>query len=90
MYLEDHVADTLVFFCDNADFKRKIKIQYPHIYVTDYVIGHTGLHNTTDEQIFNSVTEFYILTQSERICAISQSGFSLVASKFKNIPLIQL
>ena len=46
-----------------------------------------GLRDYTD-QILDAITEFYILTNSEIIFAGSRSGFSMVASKINNIPLI--
>ena len=67
--------------------KKKIKNKYNNIIILDYEIGHTSLSNTTYKQTLDTVTEFYILTNSDKIYAVTQSGFSIIASKFKNIPL---
>jgi hypothetical protein len=53
------------------------------------VIGHTSFSNTTKKQVLDAVTEFYILTKSDMIYGITNSGFSLMASKFNNIPYRQ-
>ena len=80
----------IFFCCDNQHYKLKIKNRYPNIIITNCKIGHTSLSNTTSEQIIDAITEFYILTNSEIIYSASNSGFSEIASKFNNIPLIKL
>ena len=80
----------IIFFCDNNNYKRKIKEKYDKIIITKCDIGHTSLSNTTDKQVLDTITEFYIMTESQRIYYASNSGFSIIASKFKNIPLINI
>lgn len=80
----------IVFFCDNKEYKLKMKAKYPRINITDYDIGHTSLANTTEKEILNAVTEFYILAHSEYIYTASNSGFSIMASKFKGVPIMAL
>lgn len=80
----------IFFCCDNQNYKLKIKNRYPNVIITNCKIGHTSLSNTTTEQIIDAITEFYILTNSEIIYSASKSGFSEIASKFNNIPLIKL
>ena len=75
----------LIFFCDKTSYKLKIKNKYNNVKITDAKIAHTSLKNVTNEEVLDTVTEFYILTNSEEIYGISKSGFSLMASKFKNI-----
>lgn len=82
--------ENIFFCCDNNSYKLKIKEKYKNIIVTNCDIGHTSLLNTTSSQTLNSITEFYILTNSNKIIAASYSGFSYVAAKFNNIPLINL
>ena len=60
------------------------------MHITDTEIGHTSLNNTTEKQILDAITEFYLITQSTKIYAASHSGFSIVASKFKNVPCISI
>ena len=80
--------DKNIFFCsDNKKYKLKIKEKFNNIIICDCDIGHTSLTNTTEKQVLDCITEFYILTNSEMIYAASKSGFSLMASKFNNIPL---
>jgi hypothetical protein len=80
----------IVFFCDNHGYKVKIKNKYDKIVLTGYNIGHTSLSNTTDSQILDAVSEFFLLSNSEYIYACSYSGFSIMASKFKNTPISYL
>jgi hypothetical protein len=75
-----------IFLCCDNNSKLKIKEKYPFLIVTDCTIGHTSFSNTTKQQVLDAVTEFYILTNSEMIYGITNSGFSLMASKFNNIP----
>jgi len=86
-YIEENSNSTLLFCCDNQTYKQTIHSKYPFVHILDISIGHTGLHNTTETQIRDTITEFYILTNSKQIIAASQSGFSIVASKFKPIPI---
>jgi len=46
------------------------------------------LSNTTNKQILDAITEFYILSNSHLIYSASNSGFSKMASKFNNIKYI--
>jgi len=87
-YIKESYNKNIFFCCDNNNNKLKIKEKYNNIIITNCDIGHTSLSNTTEKQILDGITEFYILTNSETIFAGSQSGFSIVASKFNNIPLI--
>lgn len=89
-FIEDNSETQIFFFCDNKTYKDKLKSKYPAIQTTDFYIGHTSLLNTTREQYLNAVTEFYLLTKSKYIYAASNSGFSLMASKFSNTPLMNL
>ena len=84
-FIEDNSHKNIIFFCDNKSYKIKLKEKYNFIIITDYEIGHTSLSNTTEKQIFDSVTEFYILSNSTKIYKASHSGFSIMASKFNNI-----
>ena len=79
----------LFFCCDNDTYKKNFSKKYGvSIAYTD--IGHTSLTNTTSKQVLDAVTEFYILTQSKRVFAASESGFSMMAAKFYDIPFIPL
>ena len=82
--------NNILFLCDNQAYKLKIKNKYNHVHITNASIGHTCYINTTEQQILDAITEFYLITQSEKVYAGSVSGFSIIASKFKNIPLILL
>ena len=83
--------DKNIFFCaDNNSYKLRIKERYNNIFITTCDIGHSGLVNTTEKQILDSITEFYILTNSKMIYSGSISGYSLMASKFNGIPIYVL
>lgn len=85
-YIEDNNDKNIFFCCDNNSYKIKIKEKYPNIIVTSCNIGHTSLSNTTEKQVLDAITEFYILTNSQSIFCGSRSGFSLIAAKFNKIP----
>lgn len=87
-FIEENSDKNIFFCCDNNKYKLKLKEKYNNIIITNCDIGHTSLSNTTSRQNLDGLTEFYILTNSEMIYSASESGFSLVASKFNNIPLI--
>jgi len=89
-FIEKNYNKNIFFCCDNNNYKLKIKEKYNNIIITNCLIGHTSLSNTTEQQVLDAITELYILTNSEMIISASMSGFSMVASKFNNIPLIEL
>ena len=88
-FIEENYSENIFFCCDNNNYKIKLKEKYNNIIITNCDIGHSSLSNTNKKQILDAITEFYILTNSKMIFAASQSGFSIVASKFNNISLIQ-
>ena len=87
-YIEKNKDKNIVFFCDNNSKRLEIKNKYENVIISDSEIGHTSLSNTTDKQILDSITDFYILSNSQSIYAASRSGFSKVASKFNNVTFI--
>jgi len=90
-FIEENAHLNIVFFCDNNSYKRQLKSKYPSIIIIDAHVGHTSLSNTTEEQIVDAVTEFYIMCKSSHIySASSYSGFSIMASKFNNTPLTNI
>jgi hypothetical protein len=86
--IEENYDKNIFFCCDNNNYKLKLKEKYNNIIITNCDIGHTSLSNTTTKQVLDGITEFYILTNSKIIYSASYSGFSIVASRFNNIPLI--
>jgi hypothetical protein len=88
-FIENNNNKNIIFFCDNNNFKLKINSRYKNVIITNAKIGHISLFNTTNKQVLDTITDFYILSNSESIYAASVSGFSLMASKFNNIPYIQ-
>ena len=89
-FIEENSNKNIIFFSDNNEYKKKLKEKYNNIVITNCNIGHTGLSNTTDKQTLDAITEFYLMTKSEKIYCVTHSGFSIVASKFNNIPLINM
>ena len=87
-FIEENCNKNIFFCCDNNTYKLKIKEKYNNIIITKCDIGHTCFSTTSKQQVLDAITEFYILTNSELIYGASNSGFSIVASKFNNIPLI--
>ena len=88
-FIEDNYNKNIFFCCDNNNYKLKIKEKYKNIIITNCDIGHTSLSNTTQKQVLDSVSEFYILSNSDLIFCGSVSGFSITASLFKRIPLLK-
>jgi hypothetical protein len=89
-FIEDNSDKNIIFFCDNNNYRLKIKDKYKNIIITNSQIGHSGLVNTTKKQILDTITDFYILSNSQLICGVVYSGFSFFASKFTNIEYIGL
>lgn len=85
--IEDNYDKKIIFFCDNLAYKLKIKEKYNNIIITKCYIGHTSLTNTTEKQVLDTITEFYLITNSDKIIIGSESGFPITASKFKNLPI---
>lgn len=81
------MGSSVVLFCDNQKCKHIILKQCPGLMITSAIIGHTSLVNTTDQQVMDAVSEFYIMTRSSKIVALSYSGFSLAAAKFNRVPI---
>lgn len=80
--------DNIYFFCDNNSFKKKIKNKFQNVNMTGLQIAHTSLLNTNESQLLDTITEFYIMTNSKCIYMFSNSGFPIMASRFNNINLI--
>jgi hypothetical protein len=87
-FIEENSNQNIFFCCDNMSYKLKLKKKYNNIIITNCDIGHTSLKNTKPKQVLDAITELYILTNSKMIFAASESGFSVIASLFNNIPLI--
>lgn len=89
-YIVNNSDKNIIFFSDNNALKLKMKEKHENIIIFNSKIGHTSLQNTNEEQIIDTITEFYILLQSEEIAVNTDSGFSIMASKFNNVPLFLL
>lgn len=89
-FIEANRDKKIIFFCDSDSYKKKIKSKYDFITTINRPIGHTSLGNTTTEQVFNTVVEFYLLSNSQHIYTASESGFSMMASKFYNSPISRI
>ena len=90
-FLEQNTHLNIIFFCDNNSYKNYLKYKYPQIIIIDAHVGHTSLSNTTEEQIIDAVTEFYIMCMSSHIYSASSfSGFSIMAAKYNNIPITSI
>ena len=80
----------IIFFCDNHSYKQQIQEMHANVVLTTGEIGHTSLSNTTEKQMLDTVTEFYIMTKSEHIISCSYSGFCIMASRFHRKPITYL
>ena len=72
------------------EYKKKIKNKFNNVIIFNIDVVHTGHVNNTDKQVLDAVTEFYLISNAQKIYAGSNSGFSLAAARFKYIPLINL
>ena len=88
--IEENTDKYIFFCCDNNSFKQNLKEKYNNIIISNGEIGHTSYTIISNKQILDTISEFYILTKSKKIFGASQSGFSIVASNFNNIPYIKL
>ena len=88
-FIEDNSDKNIILFSDNNNYKLKIKNKYNNIFISNSQIGHTSLSNTTNRQILDTITEFYILSNSQLIYGASCSSFSITASKFNNVKYIK-
>ena len=88
-FIEKNKNSPIVFICDNDGKRQEIKNKYNNILITTSEIGHTGIYNTSDKKVLDAVTEFYILAKSKLIYGASNSGFSIIASKFKKPKFIR-
>jgi len=86
----DNKDNNIILFCDNSDYKQNIKKKFENIIICDSQIGHTSFSSTTEKQVLDTITELYIMSESKEIIAGSLSGFSVIASRFHNIPIIHL
>lgn len=86
-FIQKNNDKTILFFCDNMRCKTYVKDMFDNIFTLDHDIGHTSFECTTEEQTLNTIIEFYILAKSSHIYKASNSGFSILASKFYNAPI---
>lgn len=88
--IEENNDKYIFFCCDNNSFRQNMKEKYNNLVISNGDIGHTSYKITSNKQILDTITEFYILTKSNKIFGASQSGFSIVAANFYNIPYVKL
>jgi hypothetical protein len=89
-FIELNKDKNIIFFCDNNSYKQKIKEKYNYVLITDYNIGHTGMSYVSEIQVRDTITEFYLMTKSDCIYMASNSGFPIMASKFRNINFVSI
>ena len=86
-YILNNSYKNIILFSDNNALKVKLKKKHENIIILNSKIGHTSFKNTSEQQVIDTITEFYILTQSNEIIVNTESGFSIMASKFNHVPL---
>ena len=79
--------NSVMLFSDSMVFKKMMSKKFNKLQCLDLKIGHTTWTNTSDEQIKNTVFEFYVLSNSTKIFANCVSGFSKMASDFNKIDI---
>ena len=71
-------------------YRDSLKSKYPFLKTTNLNIGHTNSNKINKEQFYNSIIEFYIMTESKHIYYASESGFPIIAGKFNNVPITKI
>ena len=86
-YIENNTDKTIVLVSDNKAYREKISDMYDNVKITKGKIAHTGLAGMLKTtEAMDTITELYILTQSEKVLVCAQSGFPII-SKFFNTKL---
>ena len=85
-YIINNKHKNIILFSDNNAYKQMMKKKFNNLIINNVVIGHTSLTNTNETQIVDTISELFILSNSKEILC-NNSGFSVVASKFFEIPL---
>jgi hypothetical protein len=88
-FIQENSHETIFFCCDNKTYKERMKEKHGNLIIADCDVAHTSFTNTSIKQVLDAVTEFYILTNSKLIYGASPSGFSHMAAKFNDIPLLK-
>jgi hypothetical protein len=92
-FINKNKNKNILFLCDSAEYLDSIKDEINatvnvNVITTGFEITHTDYNiNRTDVRTLNTITEYYLLTNSKEIYLGSYSGFSITASCFKNIPI---
>ena len=50
--------------------------KFENVTITKAVAAHSDFENTTQQELLDTITEFYIICNSSVIYAVSKSGFS--------------
>jgi len=87
-YIENHKDKTIVLVSDNKAYREKIRDMYDNVKITKGKIAHTGLAGMLKTtEAMDTITELYILTQSEKVLVCAQSGFPIITKFFNNTKL---
>lgn len=89
-FIEHLKDDTILLCCDSSIYKNKLKEKYNKLTISDFKITHTGEGNPTEIEVFNTITEFYLLAKSKKIYMTSDSGFPLTAALFYKTPISKI
>jgi hypothetical protein len=95
-FINKNKNKNILFLCDSAEYLDSIKDEINttvnvNVITTGFEITHTDYNiNRTDVRTLNTITEYYLLTNSKEIYLGSYSGFSITASCFKNIPICDI
>lgn len=82
--IEDNKKKQIVLFSSNMKYKKKLKEKYDFINIIDIEIGHLS-YIGTDDAFLNTMSEYYIMINSDCIYCNLLSAFSKTASMFNDI-----
>jgi hypothetical protein len=103
-FINKNKDKNILFLCDSPEYLDSINDEVNenengngngngngNVITTGFEITHTDYDiNRTDLRTLNTLTEYYLLTNSKEIYLGSYSGFSITASCFKNVPICDI
>ena len=75
-----------ILLSDSSEIANQLKKDIPNIYYWDNSKIHLGdLKNYSEQAVFDTMVDFFIMTKSNEIISINSSGFSKIISLIYDI-----
>ena len=92
--LEKNIETTDLIITNNTEFKKGLQLYYPQYTTSNLEICHLGLPNLKRKAIKDTLAEFFIITNMQKIKTYSQydwiSGYVERIKEIYNIPLVNI